>query len=341
MSRLPLLMAILVAFSVPSVSRAQSARYQPKGTGPTTIKYSAPRYRDELMAQIRPGLEWRMGAGTPTTMETEAAWVWNNDVVFPGTYVLAARCETDTEWTLVVRASDGAPQRARRGRGGRGRGVPSQEFPMARTTIEKKARRTDRMALDVGPAKDKARRKVGGSLMRVRFGKHQISTAPEILPIVSKKGKLKEPFELEFVKYHSNERLRKAFDGDGEPVVLARLTLPKTLIAPDADREGNRPRGGQRRPGGRGGRGAAANPKPKPARATLVLIPGETPRIELRGDITRTLTGERKPDQSKTTRLKPTVSKKELTVALGTTKLLFPLAGDTFSKKELGGTTGR
>ena len=175
------------------------------------------------------------------------------------------------------------------------------------------------MVIDMRADKDKVRAKAGGGLLRVRFGPHELSTRPKVLPIIMKKGTLGAPYIIEFVGYATDERLEELFAGEGKELVIGRLTLPKTMD----ERPGNG--GGQ---GGRGGRGA----RPRPARATLVLVPGETPELQLRGSVSRTLPGTREGGRGVAKRLSASVGKKKLTLRAGKTELTFPIKAGSFSK---------
>lgn len=327
--RRSLLIACALLFAS-AVVEAQ-VKYRAKGAGTTTIRYSAPTYEGSLVAN---GEEWAMGVGRPTTMGTEAALVWSEGVVFPGQYTLAARRDGDQDWSLVVRedtgqgnrnnrdrragGAGGAPRRGGNAGGGQNNrrgGGPGQSFPMSQALLESKRQHASRMVIDLRADKDKAVAKEGGGLLRVRFGPHELSTRPKVLPITTKKGTLGEPYIIEFIGYPTDERLEELFAGEGKELTIGRLTLPKTM----AD-------GGQ---GGRGGRGGRA----RPARATLVLVPGETPELRLRGSVSRTLPGTREGDRGAAKRMRGAVGKKALTLRAGKTELTFPIKPGSFSKE--------
>ncbi|MEE2712017.1 MAG: hypothetical protein VX913_04510, partial [Planctomycetota bacterium] len=270
--------SLLIACALLFASAAVEAqvKYRAKGAGTTTIRYSAPTYEGSLVAT---GEEWAMGIGRPTTMGTDTALVWPEGIVFPGQYTLAARRNGDRDWSLVVREDTGQSNRNNRDRrggpgtrrvgnaGGAQNNQPrsgGQSFPMKQALLESKRAHAARMVIDFRADKDKVLAKAGGGWLRVRFGPHELTTRPKVLPIITKKGKLGEPYIIEFVGYPTDERLEELFAGEGKELTIGRLTLPKTI----AEGQGNR-----------GGRGA----RPRPARATLVLVPGETPELQLRG----------------------------------------------------------
>lgn len=217
---LALLLVVLAAAS------AQTAKYAGPG-GKVSIKYGAPRYRAELMLQARPGLVWRLGADTSTTIETTGALVWREGVVFPGTYNLGAVKISDTRWNLIFHR-DGNLFRS-----GKDWGQPSVTQGLSDSPKE----RSDRLLIELKPAADRALRKAGGAHFRVRFGPHFLEAPLSVLKVTKRRHRLgKLAFQLETVKLPATPEWEKVISGEHERAfTFARLTLRKdtqeTLLA--------------------------------------------------------------------------------------------------------------
>ncbi|MAG57396.1 MAG: hypothetical protein CMJ83_13980 [Planctomycetes bacterium] len=310
MSRI-LLAAIVAAAFAPSVV-GQSSSYKAPGAGEIKIRHGSLRFRPDLLARVRPGLTWRLGANGPTTLSTTAALVWEDrGIVFPGDYTITARCEEKGVWNLLfAEQAPGANRRGRRERPPRrprGFSEPSDGYPMRQVTIQKKQQHSDHLVIDMVPARDKVRRKLGAATLRVRFGPEQLISDPLCLAVVTKRGKLgKTSYRLETVKLPASGPVQKIFDGtEAGPFTFARLTT---------------------------------GPEDKKERSLIEVHGSEKPELRIPA-LNRTITGTRKKDQSRASKLKVKVTKKEMTLHVGTTKLIFPLSKETFKKTETGATT--
>jgi hypothetical protein len=67
-----------------------------------TIDYGRPELRGrDMMAQIKPGQVWRIGANAPTTLETDKELNFGGTVVPKGKHILLARLDEPGKWSLV------------------------------------------------------------------------------------------------------------------------------------------------------------------------------------------------------------------------------------------------
>jgi hypothetical protein len=67
-----------------------------------SIDYGRPALRGrDMLKQIQPGKLWRLGAGDPTTLETNQALNFDGTVVPKGKHILLARLVEPGKWTLV------------------------------------------------------------------------------------------------------------------------------------------------------------------------------------------------------------------------------------------------
>lgn len=74
-----------------------------KGLGTANVRWNTIPYRAELMAQLSPGLTWRLGANGATRLELERmALVGEAGLLLPGEMTLNLRYWSDSRWELVV-----------------------------------------------------------------------------------------------------------------------------------------------------------------------------------------------------------------------------------------------
>ncbi|MBI3940812.1 MAG: DUF2911 domain-containing protein [Acidobacteria bacterium] len=67
-----------------------------------SIKYFSPHLKGrDLLSQIQAGMEWRMGADTPTTLTTQADLSFGSVVIPKGSYSLVAKNIGPEQWTLI------------------------------------------------------------------------------------------------------------------------------------------------------------------------------------------------------------------------------------------------
>lgn len=91
-----LLAALLLIAPAPDQTKLSA-----KPGGKMSIDYSAPTWREGMESQLKPGQPWRLGANDPTTWTTAAGIVFEDAVLFPGAYHLAAVPKGGDAWELV------------------------------------------------------------------------------------------------------------------------------------------------------------------------------------------------------------------------------------------------
>jgi hypothetical protein len=259
-------------------------------------------FKEELVEQAKPGIDWRLGAGGPTIMETTAAVVHVDGVIFPGTYTLTARCRDESRWDL--RFVEGQ-QPARRGPPGEDKGPQLPALPLARTLLEKPQDHTKKLEIDIDRVSDKDKAKLGWAGFQVRFGPHQLASDFLCVGTDKKRGKVgKTGVEIEFLKYPLTQEFEDVLLGKGE----RSLTVAQVKV-------------------------------PKDEASTLVILdPAEVPILRLPG-FNRSFTGKRSTGSSKATRLDLQLKAKLIIVRLGTTNLEFEIGEDAFTKVETGAAT--
>lgn len=101
----------LVLFGHGNEKRNASVTVQGKKV---SIDYFSPHLDGrDLLALIKPGMEWRMGADAATSMTTEADLSFGSVMVPKGTYTLIAKNTAADKWELVF-SSDPAIRGTRR-----------------------------------------------------------------------------------------------------------------------------------------------------------------------------------------------------------------------------------
>jgi hypothetical protein len=67
-----------------------------------TLDYSRPMLRGrDMLGQLKPGQVWRIGADSPTTLESDKDLDFGGTVVPKGKHILLARLDAPGKWTLV------------------------------------------------------------------------------------------------------------------------------------------------------------------------------------------------------------------------------------------------
>jgi len=67
-----------------------------------TIDYGRPLLRGrDMLAQIKPGQLWRIGADSPTTLESDRDLDFGGTIVPKGKHIVLARLDEPGKWTLV------------------------------------------------------------------------------------------------------------------------------------------------------------------------------------------------------------------------------------------------
>ncbi len=69
--------------------------------GKMEFEYNPPMWRDEFQSALSPGQAWRFGSNGATTWTTEAGILFDDLVIFPGEYNIAASPREDGTWRLI------------------------------------------------------------------------------------------------------------------------------------------------------------------------------------------------------------------------------------------------
>lgn len=77
----------------------------------------------DMLGQAKPGVAWRMGSGSPTSLKTEADLAFGAVAVPKGSYILTAVKDDKGSWTMIVSKPEGQ--------------VKVAEVPLASTALEK------------------------------------------------------------------------------------------------------------------------------------------------------------------------------------------------------------
>jgi len=95
------LLVLATLLPPPAALAAGKAELKTKPGGRVRITHGTPAWNEKFLAEMKPGLNWRLGAGGATTIQTEGALIFDDAVVFPGEYNLALTCEAEGEWALI------------------------------------------------------------------------------------------------------------------------------------------------------------------------------------------------------------------------------------------------
>ena len=105
----PVLIGIATAALVFLTTNAGVAHGAERGTAKATINgahitidYGRPMLRGrDMLAQLKPGQLWRIGADSPTTLESDKDLDFGGTVVPKGKHILLAKLVEPGKWTLV------------------------------------------------------------------------------------------------------------------------------------------------------------------------------------------------------------------------------------------------
>lgn len=101
MSRpLPIVALLSLALAVPALVFA-GGEVSAKPGGKVKVIHGAPVWNDTFAAELKPGLNWRLGSNAATTLSTEGGMIFSDCVVFPGDYNLALVCDAADDYRLV------------------------------------------------------------------------------------------------------------------------------------------------------------------------------------------------------------------------------------------------
>ena len=92
------------------LTAAAAAQGNPRGEAkvtlagkPIVVNYGRPSLKGrDMLGKAEVGQEWRMGADTPTTLDTPVTLSFGSTRVPPGQYVLRAKKVSDKDWVLKL-----------------------------------------------------------------------------------------------------------------------------------------------------------------------------------------------------------------------------------------------
>jgi hypothetical protein len=100
----------LVAALSASITVAQEQRGEAKATvagKAVAVEYGRPSLAGrDMLGQAKVGTPWRMGAGSPTSLKTDADLMFGAVSVPKGSYVLTAVKDEKGSWTVIVTSPD-------------------------------------------------------------------------------------------------------------------------------------------------------------------------------------------------------------------------------------------
>jgi len=78
------------------------------GSGQVSVEYHSPKANGrDLLSMVKPGIYWRIGADSPTTLTTDVDLVFGGTRITKGTYVLSAHFTSAKDWSLVISTGPG------------------------------------------------------------------------------------------------------------------------------------------------------------------------------------------------------------------------------------------
>jgi DUF2911 family protein len=92
------------------LTAAATAQNNPRGEAkvtlagkPIVVSYGRPSLKGrDMLGRAEVGSEWRMGADTPTTLNTPVSLTFGSSSVPPGEYVLRAKKVSEKDWLLKL-----------------------------------------------------------------------------------------------------------------------------------------------------------------------------------------------------------------------------------------------
>lgn len=105
---------VLVVATVLLTQFSLKAQEDVRGTAEVTLKgkeisieYGRPSLRGrDMLAEAQPGMIWRMGMNTATTMKTDANLQFGGIPIPRGDYKLQLKCVSGTQWELVFNSGE-------------------------------------------------------------------------------------------------------------------------------------------------------------------------------------------------------------------------------------------
>jgi len=116
----------LAATLCSSMAVAQEVRGEAKATvagKSIAVEYGRPSLAGrDMLGQAKVGSPWRMGAGSPTSLKTDADLAFGAVMLPKGSYVLTAVKDEKGDWTVIATSPDGKTKAA--------------EMPLKSTTLK-------------------------------------------------------------------------------------------------------------------------------------------------------------------------------------------------------------
>lgn len=168
--------AVALAALTFSAAALGNAEITAKPGGKIKVSHGAPMWRDDFEAELKKQLNWRLGANAATTLDTEAGMIFEDCVIFPGSYNLALTGDGSGAFELVLH-HDGTFYKGERNDG---------EARLAATTVDGKEI-TKALEIELPKGSDKK-----GYSFQITFGKHRIAndfTTAKAKTIKAKAGK--------------------------------------------------------------------------------------------------------------------------------------------------------
>lgn len=292
---------VSMALLAVSASAGQSTNFRMPGAGDVKIRYGTPLWRDAFLSQVRPGLSWRLGANGATTLETTAALVWKEGVIFPGTYNLGAEFRSSTAWELVFHA-DGNFYR-----GGRRWG----RFKLVQTDASTPREHAKKLQIELAATRGKEAKRARRATFAVRFGPKRLEAPVQVVGVGKKRAKAgKTSYVLRWARHPQTPELESRLGGEGKDrLIIGHLLVPKT------------------------------KKRLRDLETLVALVPGEKPRLRL-PDFDREIVGTRSERSSKAKVLDVAIQK-ELVVKIGKLLFTFPWSESALGPAPKGGTTPR
>ena len=106
MKRFVLVLAVAAIAAVPALAQQMAGERGEASLaldkGKVSVEYGRPSLKGrDLTQMMKPGVEWRLGSNSPTTLTTSVPLTFGATKVPAGTYVLRAKLNDDKTWTLV------------------------------------------------------------------------------------------------------------------------------------------------------------------------------------------------------------------------------------------------
>jgi Protein of unknown function (DUF2911) len=171
-SRLHLATLGLALFSLPMPALA-GAELAAKPGGKIKVIHGSPVWREDFASEMKPGLNWRLGSDSATTLTTEGGMLFGDTVIFPGEYNLALVCDAPNEFGIVFH-HDGTFYGGQKSEG------------EAKLTMKQVSGKEVSKALAIDLTKDP---ELKGYAFRITFGPNRLTSGFETAKAKTTKGK--------------------------------------------------------------------------------------------------------------------------------------------------------